>query len=137
MVKEKKKEELQKKLVEFQLLNLNLNVLQERIQTVNQRASELQKTRNAIDELKTTKPNKAMIPLGSGNFVFGSVEDSENVIVGIGSGVAIKKKREEAMDILDDKIRESENVLNDLTNQTQAVIERLETLQLEIEKLQK
>lgn len=137
MVKEKKKEELQKKLVEFQLLNLNLNVLQERVQTVNQRASELQKTRNAIDELKTTKPNKAMIPLGSGNFVFGSVEDSENVIVGIGSGVAIKKKREEAIDILDNKIRESENVLNDLTNQTQAVIERLETLQLEIEKLQK
>jgi len=132
-----KKEELQKKIIQLQLLEANLKIFEERFKFINERVEELQKTRNAIEELKITKPNKAMIPLGSGNFVFGSVDDSENIIVGIGAGVAIKKKKEEAMNILDGKLKELENVLNEITNQMQIITEQSEKIQSEIEKLQK
>lgn len=131
-----KKEDIQKKVIEFQILEANLKMLQERANVINQKAEELEKTRVAIEELKDTKPSKALIPLGSGNFVNGSIENSENIIVGIGSGVAIKKKREESIKILDDRIKDLENDLNDISKQSTAIIIQLEKVQQDIEKLQ-
>jgi len=78
-----------------------------------------------------------MIPLGSGNFVFGKIDDAENIIVGAGAGVAIKKNKKEAMGILESRIGELENSLRGLTGQSQLIVEQLEKLQSEIEKLQK
>jgi len=132
-----KEEEIQKKVVQFQILEANLKMLQERATIISQRIEEFQKTRTAIGELKRIKPSKALIPLGSGNFVFGSVESSNDIIVGVGSGVVIKKKREDALKILDDKITESQDVLNDITKKSQVFIQSLEKIQLEIGKLQK
>lgn len=132
-----KKEELQKKIIQFQILDANLRVLQERTKVLTNRIDELQKTKTAMDNLKISKPTKAMIPLGSGNFVFGRVDDGESIIVGAGAGVAIKKKKEEAIEILDSRVGELENSLRGLTGQSQIIVEQLEKLQFEIEKLQK
>jgi prefoldin alpha subunit len=133
----KKEEEIQKKAVQFQILESNLKMLQERAGEIGQRLEEFHKTKEAIEELKSIKPEKAMIPLGSGNFVFGTVENSDEIIVGIGSGVAVKKKREDALKILDSKIAESQNAMNDITNKSQGLIQSLERIQLEIQELQK
>lgn len=131
------KEEMQKKIVQFQILDSNLKVLQERMGVLTTRIDELQKTKTAIDTLNVSKPTKAMIPLGSGNFVFGKIDDAENIIVGAGAGVAIKKNKKEAMGILESRIGELENSLRGLTGQSQLIVEQLEKLQSEIEKLQK
>lgn len=133
----KKQEDIQKKAVQFQILESNLKMLQERAGEINQRLNEFQQTKSAIEELKTTKPEKALIPLGSGNFIFGTVEDSNDIIVGVGNGIAIKKKREEALKILDAKITESQNVMNDIMKKSQGLIQSLERIQLEIQELQK
>lgn len=137
MNKEKKQEEIQKKAVQFQILESNLKMLQERAGEIGQRLEEFHKTKEAIDELKSVKPEKAMIPLGSGNFVFGTVENSNEIIVGIGSGIAVKKKREDALNILEAKIKESQDAMNDITNKSQSLIQSLEKIQLEIQDLQK
>ena len=133
----KKQEEIQKKAVQFQILESNLKMLQERAGEIGQRLEEFHKTKEAIEELKSVKPEKAMIPLGSGNFVFGTVENSNEIIVGIGSGVAVKKKREEALRILEGKIKESQDAMNEITSKSQGLIQSLERLQLEIQALQK
>ena len=132
-----KKEDLQKKLIEFQILDANFKLLQERAEILNKKLEELQKTGVAIEELKNMKPNKALIPLGSGNFVYGKIEDCDEIIVGIGSGVAIKKKREEALKNLDDRTKDIEKDMNDLLKQSSAFVIQLEKVQQEIEKLQK
>ncbi|MFH1474021.1 MAG: prefoldin subunit alpha [Candidatus Aenigmatarchaeota archaeon] len=133
----KKQEDIQKKAVQFQILESNLKMLQERAGEINQRLNEFLQTKSAIEELKTTKPEKAMIPLGSGNFIFGTVENSDDIIVGVGSGIAVKKKREEALKILDAKITESQNAMNDITKKSQGLIQSLERIQLEIQELQR
>ena len=132
-----KKEDLQKKLIEFQILDANFKLLQERAEILNKKLEELQKTGVAIEELKNMKPDKALIPLGSGNFVYGNIENSEEIIVGVGSGVAIKKKREEALKNLDDRTKDIEKDMNDLLKQSSAFVIQLEKVQQEIEKLQK
>jgi prefoldin alpha subunit len=133
----KNKEDMQKKIVQFQILESNLKMLQERAELISQRIDEFQKTRYAIEELESTKPGKALIPLGSGNFVTGSVENIDDIIVSVGNDVAIKKDRKGALEILDKKITETENTLNDITKKSQVIIQGLEEIQMEIEEMQK
>lgn len=132
-----KKEEFQKKLAQFQMLQANMQALQEREHVIAQRFAELQETKQTIDELKTVKNNdETLIPLGTGNFISGKVLDSENVLVGLGAGVAIRKSREEAKKILDSRIQEMQNVVQDMSLQMQAITQEMQKLQPEIERLQ-
>jgi prefoldin alpha subunit len=131
------KEDFQNKVVQFQVLESNLKALQEKADEISQRVDELQITRTAIEELKDLKPTNALIPLGSGNFVSGRIENTEEVLVGIGGGIAIKKKREDAITVLDDTLKELEKTLEDIKNQIMDTALKLEKLQEELEKLQK
>ena len=130
------KDDVQKKIVQFQILEANLKVLQEREELINERLAEIENTKAAIEELKKTKPGKTLIPIGSGNFISGKIDDTEELIIGVGSGVAIKKKREDAAEILDSKFKEFEKDLNELRNQGTTIAFQLAKLQEEIEKSQ-
>ena len=130
------KEDLQKKIVQFQVLEANLKALQEREEIINERILEIENTKAAIEELKKSKPNKALIPLGSGNFIPGNIENIEEVIVGIGSGVALKKSREEAIEILDGNFMELEKNLNEIRIQSTSIALQLAKIQDEVEKSQ-
>ena len=132
-----KNDEIQKKIVEFQVLEANLKILQDRTEKLNEKMEEFQSTRMAIEELKETKPNEALIPLGSGIFIEGSVEKSENLIVDIGSGVVLKKSREETTEIIENKIKELEKDIKNVTEQSMSIILRLEKIREEVEKTQK
>jgi len=131
------KEDFQKKAVQFQILESNLKALQEKADELTQRIEEIQSTKIAIEELKEIKPTSALIPLGSGNFIAGKIENTEEIIVGIGSGAAIKKKREDVIVILDDTLKELEKNLDDVKNQIMGIALQLEKLQEELGKLQK
>jgi prefoldin alpha subunit len=132
-----KKDDIQKKIVEFQILDTNLKMLQEKAGLVNQKLEDLQRTKIAIEDLKNAKPSKALVPLGSGNFVYGSVENCDDIIVGIGSDVAVKKKREKALEFLGSRIKDLENDLNTVLKQSSVFVMQLEKVQQEIESLQK
>lgn len=131
------KDDMQNKIVQFQVLESNLKALQEKAEEISQRVEEMQGTKVAIEELKQMKPSSALIPLGSGNFVAGRIESTDEVIVGVGGGIAIKKKREEAIAVLDDTLKELEKALDDIRGQSMTIAMQLERLQEELEKLQK
>lgn len=131
------KGDLQNLVVQFQILEANLKALQERAVILNERIEEIEKTKIAIEDLKQTKPTKALIPLGSGNFISGTIENTEDIIVGVGSGVAIKKKKEDVLAILESRLKEIEEDLRNITNQSTNIALELEKIQEKIEKLQK
>lgn len=131
------KDDMQKKIIQFQILEANLKALQEKAEMLTARAEELEGTRLAMEELKEVKPSKALISLGSGNFVSGRIENTEEVIIGVGSGVAIRKKREDALTILDDSLRETEKTLEEIKSQTMSVALQMGKIQEELEKSQK
>jgi prefoldin alpha subunit len=130
------KDDMQKLAIQFQILESNLKALQEREEIISERVTEIESTKAAIEELKKAKPTKALISIGSGNFISGKIEDTEEVIVGIGSGVAIKKKREDATAILDSKFKEFEKSLDEIRSQSTAIAFQLAKIQEELEKSQ-
>ena len=85
--------------------------------------------------MKISKSSDAFIPLGSGNFVKGKVEDSKMILVSIGGGAAIKKTKEEASKALDEKLSMIQNELNDLIGAEQQIVAELTRMQPEIQAL--
>lgn len=126
--------ELQRKTVQFYLLQAHLQELQRRQELVVERLGELARTKTAFAELKTVKAGStAMIPLGGENFISGKITNTETVFVSIGGGVVIKKPAEAAVAILDGRIAELEKLGNELVAEISATIDQLTRLQTELE----
>jgi prefoldin alpha subunit len=131
------KEELQRKILEFQILESELKVIDEREGNLLRNLEDLNNTRTAIEDLKSAKPDTALVPLGSGNFVHGKVTDSDNIIVGIGANIAARRTKEQAIELIDERIRNVEQISETLAAQAQSIFTKMRNLQVEIEKAQK
>lgn len=128
--------ELQRKIIQFQLLQAHLQEIQRRQEIVNERLGELARTSAAFEELRTVKAgDAAMIPLGGENFVPGKITDTKNVLVSIGGGVAIKKSAQGAAEILKGRLGEMEKIADELAAEASATVSQLARLQPELEAL--
>ncbi|MFH1228989.1 MAG: prefoldin subunit alpha [Candidatus Aenigmatarchaeota archaeon] len=130
-------DDFQKKIIRFQMMEANLKALQERAGMLSERVQEIESTKNSIEDLKNVKPSSALIPIGSSTFVHGRIESSDEVIVGIGGGIAIKKKREDAVATLECALKEMEKNLDEVKVQITNLAFEMEKLQEELERLQK
>ncbi len=133
----KKDRELEKILVQFKLLENTMHVLRGREEEVSMRLDELHRSKLALKELEGVKESNALIPIGAGNFISGKISDSKKVLVGVGGGIAVKKTREESIDILDKKIKEMEKIAEDLSKEKKDILDSMVKLQSQIEEVRK
>ena len=131
-----KEDELQKKIIQFQILESTFRVFQERLESFSQTLEDMLKTKAALEEFDLKKSSNALISIGSGNFVFGKVDDSQDVVVSIGGGVAIKKKKADAINILDGRIKENEKLMQDAGEKASNIYMQLQKLEVDIGKMQ-
>ncbi|MFQ6010240.1 MAG: prefoldin subunit alpha [Candidatus Aenigmatarchaeota archaeon] len=127
----------QQKLMRFQVLESNLSMVRNKHEEALKRLGELEVTRRTIEELKEVKPSAALISIGSNNFVEGKMGNTDSIIVGIGSGVAVKKKREDALRIIDGHVKQLSNVIGELARDERKIVEELQKLQSELQKISK
>lgn len=129
------KEDMQRKAMQFQILEADMQVIHEREHALSRRLQELMETRHTIEDLKTVKnASEVLMPLGSGNFISGKISDAKKVLVGVGGGVAIKKSQEDALKFLDKRIEEADVALRELERQYMQVETELRRIQGELQK---
>jgi prefoldin alpha subunit len=130
-------DDFQKKVIQFQMMEANLKAMQDRANLLSERIQEIDATKSAVEELENVKPSVALIPIGSSTFVTGRIENSDEVIVGIGGGIAVKKKRKDAMATLDEALKDMDKDLDEAKGQITNLAFEMEKLQEELERLQK
>lgn len=130
-----KQQEAQQKMMQFQMMQNQLEGVRAQIQSIVSRIEEMSNTRLTLDNLNISKSVEAFIPVGSGNFVKGKVEDSKNVLVSVGGSAAVKKTKEEAIKLLDEKLSALQGEGNELGRAEQQVLMELSRLQAEIQRL--
>ena len=124
----------QQKIMQFQMLQNNLKVLEEKERMIMSALDELERTKMALEDLKNCKGD-TYIPLGASNFVLGKIEDNQNVLVSIGSGLAVKMPREDAIKDIGEKTKELDTESKKISLELQKVSNHLIKLQTEIEAL--
>lgn len=111
-------EELQRRSVQLRILQANMQIIHERHHVLSMRLQEFEETKQTISDIKSVKSgSEILMPIGSGNFVYGKVSDTEKVLVGVGGGIAIKKSPENALVFLDERIAEAKAAMEELGSQ--------------------
>ena len=125
-----------------QMVN-EINQLQQQGETITQQIEQLNISLNdvrtaqeAVKGIKGAVGKETLIPVGAGCFITTELK-SEDIIVGVGSDVAIKRSREETEETLKKDQEEVENLIKTLTEQLQKINDYITQKRPEVERLMK
>lgn len=131
---QEKEQELQQKLLLYQLLQAQLEELKKQAALLQARFIEIESTRLAVEDVKKVKENnELLIPLGSGMYVNGKMLKGD-LLVDIGAGIMTKKPAAEADTLLETKKKEIESLSENLQKEMMAVIAKINEIGEELQK---
>ena len=119
-------EQTQQLLYQMQMLE---NLFGELTQKENSIINIIREANSAIHSIKgidTQSESDSLVPLGLGVFMKSKVNSSEKIIINVGSGVAIEKNHNDAINYLESRLKELEIALQDTNQQRQQVASNLE-----------
>ncbi|MCD7781585.1 MAG: prefoldin subunit alpha [Methanosphaera sp.] len=127
----------------IQELTAELNQLQQQGETISQQIEQLNvsltdinNARDAVKAIKGSVGKETLVPIGAGCFVKTELK-SEDVIVGVGSDVAITRSIDETTETLSKDKEEVEKLINQLTETLQTITDQIAQKRPEAEKLMK
>ncbi len=84
---------------------------------------------NGLIELSQESETISLVPLGIGVYVKSAIYPVERVLVNIGAGVVIEKKKDDAINFVEQRIKEFELATKQLSSQKQQISHRLMEIQ--------
>ena len=119
-------EQTQQLLYQMQMLE---NLFGELTQKENSIINIIREANSAIHSIKgidTQSESDSLVPLGLGAFAKSKINSNEKIIINVGSGVAIEKNHNDAINYLESRLKELEIVLQETNQQRQQVAANLE-----------
>jgi len=98
----------------------------------------LQEASGAIESMATLNEDvthETLVPVGMGTYVKATIQPKEKMIVNIGAGAAIEQDKASAINYMEQRIKELEIALQQISAQRQEIAARLEQGQHEINRL--
>lgn len=126
----KKEEVIKQKYLEMQMLDQQLQQVLKQLQVLEQQMLELETTKEAIEEIGKTEVGEEMfVPINAGIFAKGSLKSNKELLVNVGSNVAVSKTIPEAKGLIEEQIKEIDTFYTDLTTNQQKLTAKMEELQ--------
>ena len=85
-----------------------------------------------IQGISADAESETLMPVGVGVYVKTTVPPVKKLVVNLGSGVAIEKSRDDALNFVESRIKEYEVALRQLEGQRQEIAMRMEQMQQQI-----
>jgi len=97
----------------------------------------LHEATGAIDSMKALgdKQLETLVPVGMGAYVKATISPNEKLLVSIGAGASIEQDKNSAINYVEERIKELEMVLQQLSTQKHEVAARLEHGQQEMNRI--
>jgi len=130
------KKKLQEKYVELQLLSMQIKQFEEQLSIIDQKSAELENLREALHKLHELKPGtKSLVPIGSGVFASGTIENTSEVLLNIGAGVIVKKTAHEAEESISKQLEQLESIILELSHNLKEYVAKAQSVEAEINDL--
>jgi prefoldin alpha subunit len=115
-------ETLRRLVLELQILEGTADTLQTRLNFVNAAITELQMANETIEGLKKEEVGTLiLVPIGGGSYAKARIDDTKNLIVGIGADVSTEKDVNSAQEDVGTRILELEKARTALQKQLNEV----------------
>jgi prefoldin alpha subunit len=134
----KKEEELQKKYIQMQIFKQQLEAMMQERAAMEEGYLELNVTLETIKNTKKDDEKKLMwSPIGSGTFAKAKLEDTDKFIISIGRGILVEEPRENAIKLLDTRIKEIEKLQIQLDKQIKHYTNEAQKIEHEMQEMAK
>jgi prefoldin alpha subunit len=110
-------------------------VLQQQIETLNATIAELSVAMDTLETVKGEDNKETLVPIGAGSFLITELKNTSEVIIGLGAGVAVKKKIDDAKDTIAEQKKELEELRDKMSSDLQKITEYIMQRSPEAEEL--
>jgi prefoldin alpha subunit len=130
--------EIAKALYEMNYLRAQAEQAQRQLASVTEMLEESSAVALALQEMTRAKPEKVILPVGSGVFVKASIakEDRDKVLVDVGAKIVAEKTVEEASRLMQERQQQLTQASQNLQNDLEAIGHRLEHLNEQVNQLE-
>ena len=119
-------EQAQQLMQQMQMLENHFAQLTQQENSIINIIREANSALHSINETKTKNESDSLVPIGMGVYVQSKIQSKDKVIINIGSGVAIEKDHDSAINWLESRLKELEVALKNVNSQRQQVADNLE-----------
>ena len=95
------------------------DLIQQQIELVRASIAEVDALTNTLDDLEGKDSVEAFVPVGAGSFIKGELKNTDEVIVSIGSGIAVKKDVEDSLDKMLANMQQVSDIIGSLSAQAE------------------
>lgn len=97
------------------------DVLNQQVETLKNTIADLTIAQETLDAIKGKKSPETLVPIGAGSFLITEIKNTEEVIVGLGSGAAVKKNIEDAKISIEEQKKELDGVMQKMMGDLQKI----------------
>ena len=121
---------------EINAYNQQADLIRQQIELIQASIGEVDALSNTLDDLNGEKSVEAFVPVGADSFIKGELKDTDEIIISIGAGYAIKKDAEGAKKIIAGQKKDLEDSLDKMLANLQQVTDILANLQGQAQQIQ-
>lgn len=111
------------------------DVLNQQMETIKANLAELAIAQETLESIKDKKDAETLVPIGAGSFIITEIKNTDEVIVGLGAGAAVRKKIADAEESIQEQKKDLESVSNKIAEQLNQITEFIVTKTPEAEAL--
>ncbi|WP_407377065.1 prefoldin subunit alpha [Methanobrevibacter sp.] len=110
-------------------------LIQQQIEMIQASISEVDALFNTLEDIEGKESVEAFVPVGAGSFIKGELKSTDEIIVSIGSGIAIKKDADGAREILTGQKEDLKDSLDKMLANLQQCSDIVGSLQAQAEQI--
>ncbi len=110
-------------------------VIQQQVENLNASIAELTVALDTLEVVKDEDKEETLVPIGAGSFLITELKNTDEVIIGLGAGVAVKKKIADAKETIGEQKTELEELRNKMTSDLQKISDYIRQRSPEAEAL--
>jgi len=111
------------------------DILNQQMETVKANIADLTIAEETLQSIKDKKDAETLVPIGAGSFIITEIKNTDEVIVGLGAGAAVKKKIADAEESIGEQKKELESASNKIAEQLNKITDFIVTKTPEAEAL--
>ena len=110
-------------------------LIKQQIELIQASIGEIDALTNTLDDIEGKESIEAFVPVGAGSFIKGELKSTDEIIVSIGSGFAVKKDADGAREIMAGQKEDLKNSLDKMLANLQQVTDIVGSLQAQAEQI--
>lgn len=131
-----KQQELQRKYVEYQMMEQQIKQMQQQLEKLEQQGMEAAAVEQCIVDVgNTSKGDEVLVPVTGGVFFKTKVEDSQTFLVNVGGGVVVEKDVKGTRQLIQKQSEEIVKYKEHLTKQLAEKITAFQEMEIALKKL--